>query len=138
MAGCRWSRPACRWLGMVLAVALAAAGLQAAGAAAALAAAATKEPSSGPVSNAFAMGGGAGGSIDQRTGAFEASLPLVNVAGRAGAGLSLTLSYDQSLAMLGAGRRPVRLRGGVEHGDSVGEYRRRGDRLPGLRGVVLL
>ena len=47
------------------------------------------------------MGGGIGGSIDQRTGAFQAQVPLVSVAGRAGTGLSLALSYDQSLAVLG-------------------------------------
>ena len=57
---------------------------------------------SGLVSNAFAMGGGVGGSIDQRTGAFQASVPLVSVTGPAGTGLSLTLGYNQSLASLGA------------------------------------
>ncbi len=54
------------------------------------------------MSNAFAIGGGVGGSIDQRTGAFQTSVPLVSIAGPAGTGLSLTLGYDQSLAALGA------------------------------------
>lgn len=101
MAGYRWfrpraGRPARRWLAAVVAVVLTAAGIQAANTASALAAVKAGEP--GPVSNAFAMGGGVGGSVDQRTGAFQASVPLLNVAGRAGAGLSLALSYDQSLA----------------------------------------
>lgn len=99
----RAGRKAGRWLGAVLAAALVAAGMQAAGAGAAWAAAAGgKGAAPAPVSNAFAMGGGVGGSIDQRTGAFQASVPLVNVAGRAGTGLSLALSYSQSLAAQGA------------------------------------
>ena len=91
-----------RWLCALVSVALAVAMIQAAGAAPALAAAGGKGGTSGPVSNAFALGGGVGGSIDQRTGAFQTSVPLVSVAGPAGAGLSLTLGYDQSLAALGA------------------------------------
>jgi RHS repeat-associated protein len=94
--------PAGRWLAAALAATLVAAGIQAAGAAPALAAAGGKGAAPAPVSNAFAMGGGVGGSIDQRTGAFEASVPLVNIAGRAGTGLSLSLSYDQTLAAQGA------------------------------------
>ncbi|MFF0270002.1 RHS repeat-associated core domain-containing protein [Kribbella sp. NPDC004536] len=54
------------------------------------------------VSNAFAMGGGIGGQIDQRTGAFQASVPLLNLAGRGGSDLSMSLSYDQNLATQGA------------------------------------
>jgi RHS repeat-associated protein len=92
-----------RWLCAVVSVALAVTAIQAAGAAPALAAAGAKgAPPSGPVSNAFAMGGGIGGSIDQRTGSFQTSVPLVSVTGPAGTGLSLTLGYDQSLAALGA------------------------------------
>jgi RHS repeat-associated protein len=96
-----------RWLGAVLAVALAVTGLQAAGAGPAMAmvagpgGVASKDDGPAPVSNAFAMGGGVGGSIDQRTGAFQASVPLVNIAGRGGDGLSLTLTYDQALAEQG-------------------------------------
>ena len=55
-----------------------------------------------PVSNAFAMGGGVGGQIDQRTGAFQASVPLLNISGRGGSDLSMSLSYDQNLAVQGA------------------------------------
>jgi RHS repeat-associated protein len=91
-----------RWLCAVASVALAVTAIQAAGAAPALAAAGSKGAPSGPVSNAFAMGGGIGGSIDQRTGAFQTSVPLVSVTGPAGTGLTLTLGYDQSLAALGA------------------------------------
>ena len=91
-----------RWLSALVSVALAVAVIQAAGADPALAAAGGKGSASGPVSNAFALGGGVGGSIDQRTGSFQTSVPLVSVAGPAGTGLSLTLGYDQSLAALGA------------------------------------
>ncbi len=91
-----------RWLCAVVSVALAVTAIQAAGAAPALAAGGGKgAPPSGPVSNAFAMGGGIGGSIDQRTGSFQTSVPLVSVTDPAGTGLSLTLGYDQSLAALG-------------------------------------
>jgi YD repeat-containing protein len=88
-----------RWLGAGLTLALVMLGVQAVASGPALAASAAS--GTAPVSNAFAMGGGIGGAIDQRTGAFQAQLPLVNIAGRAGAGLSLTLSYDQSLAVQG-------------------------------------
>ncbi|HEV3289355.1 MAG TPA: hypothetical protein VG123_10195, partial [Streptosporangiaceae bacterium] len=94
-----------RWVGGLVSVVLVAAGVQAAGAGPALAAGlgpGGKGLTSGPVSNAFAMGSGVGGSINQRTGAFQVSVPLVNVPGRAGVGLSLALGYDQSLAALGA------------------------------------
>jgi RHS repeat-associated protein len=93
-----------RWLGLVAAAALAAAGLPAVAAAPAWAAAPGAGAAPAPVSNAFALGGGLSGQIDPRTGAFQASLPLAGVAGRAGAGLSLTLSYDQSLAAQGTDR----------------------------------
>ena len=94
-----------RWVAGLVSVVLVAAGVQAAGAGPALAAGlglGGKGLTSGPVSNAFAIGSGVGGSINQRTGAFQVSAPLVNVAGRAGVGLSLALGYDQSLAALGA------------------------------------
>ena len=90
-----------RWLSALVSAALAAAAIQAMSAAPALAAAAGKGGTSGPVSNAFALGGGVGGSIDQRTGAFQTSVPLVSADGPAGTGLSLTLGYEQSLAALG-------------------------------------
>jgi RHS repeat-associated protein len=88
-----------RWLGTGLTLALVMLGVQAVTSGPALAA--STASGTAPVSNAFAMGGGVGGSIDQRTGAFQAQLPLVSIAGRAGTGLSLTLSYDQSLAVQG-------------------------------------
>ena len=89
-----------RWLGTGLTLALVMLGVQAVASGPALAA--STATGTAPVSNAFAMGGGVGGSIDQRTGAFQAQLPLVNIAGRTGAGLSLALSYDQSLAVQGS------------------------------------
>jgi RHS repeat-associated protein len=92
-----------RWTSVAVAVALVALGAQAAGpAAAATPVAANGSEGPAPVSNAFAMGGGISGLINQRTGAFEASVPLVNIAGRAADGLSLVLTYDQSLAQQGA------------------------------------
>jgi hypothetical protein len=90
-----------RWAGATLAAALIAAGLQAVPAAAAARPAAAATGAPGPVSNAFAMGGGLGGQIDPRTGAFQASEPLVTLGDRGGDGLSLALSYDQSAAALG-------------------------------------
>src|SRR6201992_1846442 len=92
-----------RWAGAPLAAALIAAGVRAvpAVAAASTAAAATGAP--GPVSNAFALAGGLGGQIDPRTGAFQASEPLVTLGDRGGDGLSLALSYEQSAGALGAG-----------------------------------
>jgi len=87
---------------MVAAIAMVIAGLVAAGPALAAGAGNT---SSGPVSNAFALGGNVGGTIDERTGAFEASLPLVDIAGRDGQGLELSLGYDQSLAATGQANR---------------------------------
>jgi RHS repeat-associated protein len=92
---------ALRWLGGLVSLVLLVAGVQAVTASPALAAAGGKGLASGPVSNAFAMGDGIGGSVNQRTGAFQVSVPLVNVTGPAGTGLSLALSYDQSLAALG-------------------------------------
>ena len=88
-----------RWLGTGLTLALVMLGVQAVTSGQALAA--STASGTAPVSNAFAMGGGVGGSIDRRHGAFQAQLPLVSLAGRAGTGLSLALSYDQSLAVQG-------------------------------------
>ncbi|MFD9458819.1 RHS repeat-associated core domain-containing protein [Streptomyces sp. NPDC059985] len=50
------------------------------------------------VSNTLALGEGVGGVINERTGAFEATLPLLNVQSRGDAGAHLTLSYSQALA----------------------------------------
>ena len=57
-----------------------------------------------PVSGAFALGGGVGGDIDPRTGAFSASVPLVTVAGRGDSSVSLTLGWDQARAGAGLDR----------------------------------
>lgn len=92
----QWRR---RAIGATAAV-MVAAGLQ--GVASRPAAASTSSANPAPVSNAFAMGGGLGGTIDERTGAFQASIPLLDISGRAGVSLSLSLSYDQSLAAQGS------------------------------------
>ncbi|HEX3816426.1 MAG TPA: hypothetical protein VHX59_26595, partial [Mycobacteriales bacterium] len=57
-----------------------------------------------PVSGAFALGGGVGGSIDPRTGQFSVSVPLVSVASRGDSSVSFTLGWDQSLAGIGLDR----------------------------------
>jgi RHS repeat-associated protein len=62
------------------------------------------EDTPAPVSNSFAMGGGLSGAIDERTGAFQASFPLVALGDRDGVGASFSLGYDQSLAAQGTDR----------------------------------
>ena len=57
-----------------------------------------------PVSGAFSLGGGVGGSVDERTGQFSASVPLLNVASRGDSGINMSLSYDQSRAFAGVDR----------------------------------
>ena len=49
-----------------------------------------------PVSGAFALGDGVGGSIDDRTGQFSVSAPLLKVLGRGNADFSLGLTWDQA------------------------------------------
>ena len=51
-----------------------------------------------PVSGAFALGDGVGGSIDARTGQFSVSAPLVKVVGRGSADLTLKLTWEQARA----------------------------------------
>ena len=101
-----WTRAGRGWA-LALVVVLATAGVEAVGSGRALAASGRSAASApAPVSNAFAMGGGVGGSVDQRTGTFSASFPLVTLNGRSGVGASLSLGYDQSLASQGeAGNR---------------------------------
>ena len=57
-----------------------------------------------PVSGAFTLGGGLGGSIDSRTGQFGVSLPLVDIASRGGSDISMNLSWDQARAGAGIDR----------------------------------
>ncbi len=59
---------------------------------------ATRAAADQPVSGAFTLGGGVGGSIDPRTGMFSVSMPLVNVASRGGSGVTMTLGWDQARA----------------------------------------
>ncbi|MFF7183099.1 RHS repeat-associated core domain-containing protein [Streptomyces sp. NPDC008121] len=56
------------------------------------------------MSGTVAMGGGASGTIHEQTGAFTTVLPLVSLPGRGGAGLDLSLAYDQGAAGAGADR----------------------------------
>ena len=51
-----------------------------------------------PVSGAFALGDGVGGSLDDRTGQFSVSAPLVKVLGRGSADLTLSLTWEQARA----------------------------------------
>ena len=57
-----------------------------------------------PVSNAFALGGGLGGSVDPRTGGFSVSVPLITVASEGSSGISFSLNYDQARAGAGIDR----------------------------------
>ncbi|MGW2207611.1 hypothetical protein, partial [Streptomyces sp. NPDC001774] len=60
----------------------------------------------GPVSGSFAMGGGAAGDVDPRTGQLKTALPLIGLEGRGGLDVSVSLSYDQQAAVAeeGTGR----------------------------------
>ena len=57
-----------------------------------------------PVSGAFNLGGGLSGSVDERTGQFSVSLPLVRVPSRGDADVSFSLSWVQSRAGTGVDR----------------------------------
>ncbi len=80
----------------------------------------------GPVSGAIGLGGGLSGSVDERTGLFSVSVPVVSVAGPGSAGVTWSLVWDQGRAVDGCG--PVGVRGGVVVG---GVVHRSGD--PGAR-----
>ncbi len=58
----------------------------------------------GPVSGAIGLGGGLSGSIDERTGLFSVSVPVVSVAGPGSAGVSWSLVWDQARAVDGVDR----------------------------------
>ncbi len=58
----------------------------------------------GPVSGAIGLGDGLSGSIDERTGLFSASVPLVTVGGPGSAGVSWSLVWDQARAAGGVDR----------------------------------
>ncbi|GAA3633039.1 RHS repeat protein [Microlunatus ginsengisoli] len=57
-----------------------------------------------PVSGAFALGGGLGGSIDPRTGQFSISVPLITVASEGTSGVTYTLDWNQARAGAGVDR----------------------------------
>ncbi len=57
-----------------------------------------------PVSGAFNLGGGLAGAVDERTGQFSVSLPLVSVASRGDSDVSFSLSWVQSRAGNGVDR----------------------------------
>jgi len=52
----------------------------------------------GPVSGAIGLGDGVSGSVDERTGMFSASVPLVTVGGPGSAGVAWSLVWEQSRA----------------------------------------
>jgi len=58
----------------------------------------------GPVSGAIGLGGGLSGSVDQRTGLFSVSVPVVSVGGPGSAGVSWSLVWDQARAAGGLDR----------------------------------
>ena len=58
----------------------------------------------GPVSGAIGLGDGVSGSVDERTGLFSASVPLVTVGGPGSAGVTWSLLWDQGRAVDGLDR----------------------------------
>jgi RHS repeat-associated protein len=58
----------------------------------------------GPVSGAIGLGGGLSGSVDERTGLFSVSVPVVSVGGPGSAGVSWSLVWDQGRAAGGLDR----------------------------------
>ncbi|MER6076176.1 RHS repeat-associated core domain-containing protein [Streptomyces sp. NPDC001817] len=61
--------------------------------------------SDSPLSAAFALSDAIGGELEERTGRFRASVPLVKMAGRGDTpGVSIAASYDHSLALSGIDR----------------------------------
>ena len=58
----------------------------------------------GAVSGAIGLGGGLSGSVDERTGLFSVSVPVVSVAGPGSAGVSWSLVWDQARAAGGLDR----------------------------------
>src|SRR5919198_2270767 len=58
----------------------------------------------GPVSGAIGLGDGVSGSVDERTGMFSASVPLVTVGGPGSAGVAWSLVWEQSRAVAGLDR----------------------------------
>src|SRR3954447_3500877 len=61
--------------------------------------AAAPAAAAGPRSGALRLGDGVSGSIDERTGMFSASVPLVNVGGPGSAGVTWSLVWEQGRAM---------------------------------------
>ena len=53
----------------------------------------------GPVSGAIGLGGGLSGSVDERTGLFSVSVPVVSVGGPGSAGVTWSLVWDQGRAV---------------------------------------
>ena len=58
----------------------------------------------GPVSGAIGLGGGLSGSVDERTGLFSVSVPVVSVGGPGSAGVTWSLVWDQARAVDGVDR----------------------------------
>ena len=66
--------------------------------------AAAPAAAAGPVSGAIGLGDGVTGSIDERTGLFSTSVPLVSVGGPGSAGVTWSLLWDQGRAADGVDR----------------------------------
>lgn len=58
----------------------------------------------GPVSGAIGLGGGLSGTVDERTGLFSVSVPVMAVTGPGSAGVSWSLVWDQGRAVDGVDR----------------------------------
>jgi hypothetical protein len=58
----------------------------------------------GPVSGAIGLGDGVSGAIDERTGLFTATVPLVTVGGPGSAGVTWSLVWEQGRAVDGVDR----------------------------------
>src|SRR5262245_66679420 len=58
----------------------------------------------GAVSGAIGLGGGLSGSVDEQTGLFSVSVPVVSVGGPGSAGVSWSLVWDQARAAGGLDR----------------------------------
>ena len=58
----------------------------------------SRASAAGPVSGAVGLGGGLSGSVDERTGLFSVSVPVVSVGGPGSAGVSWSLVWDQGRA----------------------------------------
>ena len=93
--------------------------------------AAASAEAAGPVSGAIGLGDGLSGSVDERTGLFSASVPLVTVGGPGSAGVTWSLLWDQGRAVDGLDRSGFGA--GLVAGRVVHRPGDAGDGVPGQR-----